>query len=355
MVKAEIIPEGKKENSLEKSIDKNKELSAYLELEQEEESSIKVEPLSCFLYYIIEGKSLRNFIPDYELYLINESFYENLNKSHDSLFILAKISCHEHNYSKALDCINKAITLSPKNDAYKLWKTVILLKVAKDSRINRKKVAFSCCGPREENTKKTFTKKVVKRLHNLSYCIETFWGLIEVSLSGVLKENKDIEPARYYSTKIKEIDSYYGYLAWAYIYLKEKKKEAIKILTSIINAYPKRPESYYLAINYYFREKLYEDAKEVSAEAFIKVVDPEYSSYIVLFSLKLARAYFYTGSLNNCLELLHKKYFEYPKYTVFLYNFAKYCVLSEDYFSEKSSLTVLSSHIRHLLSMILLL
>lgn len=68
-----------------------------------------------------------------------------------------------------------------------------------------------------------------------------------LSLTGSLKLQTEIEMPHFFATKIKQIDTYYGYLAYSKIFLSENDIErAIKVLGELICNNPTRPEAYIL-------------------------------------------------------------------------------------------------------------
>lgn len=302
--------------------------------DNENDEIFKLEAFSCFLWFIVKGKSLKNMIPDFEFIKYeNESveIIKNASNHPDMLLELARLKCHQQNYPKAIEYLNKALILSKGDTKYKLWKTVIGVKMTNDLPKTEEKSSFLCCDSRGKTTKVDYLKRIIVKLYSLPESVESLWGLLEVSLMKAVEEGVDIEPAGYYARKIKDIDAYYGYLAWAYLFYKENRIEAVDVLIGMTREYPNRPECYYLAWEYFYRNKNFEKAKDVALEAFLRVTDAENTHYYILFCLKLAKAYYYTGDFNNCIELLHKKYLEHPNYTVFLYAFSKYCVMSEDF------------------------
>lgn len=69
--------------------------------------------------------------------------------------------------------------------------------------------------------------------------------MMEISLGKQLESGIEIEVPQYYASNIKELDTYYGYLAWTMIFFKENQEErAMKILREIIRSNPERPEAY---------------------------------------------------------------------------------------------------------------
>ena len=293
----------------------------------------KIDPNSPILLFIVEGKSLQNIISDYDRSQYESNFIshqKSCSETHDLSFSMGRIRCHEQNFVQALENFNRALELSPHNLHYQLWRSMISLKVSAEVLDHSQATKGTCCTSRSKPSRHKHIKKIAWTLNTLPKSVEALWALTEICLMNVLKTGVEIEDRRYYACKIKELDSYYGYLAWAQIALKENDQIAIRILLEIIQVYPNRPEGYYLAWNYYFNNKHYEKCKEIAAESFLKVTDSDSTHYYIIFCLRLAKSYFYIGDLQNCIELLHKKFLEHPTYTVFMFYFAKYCVKAED-------------------------
>ena len=294
----------------------------------------KLDPLSCFLLFIIKGKSLKNIIPDYEFSISEEKLQQNIEndqKDPELYFNIGRLMCHKQNYPRAIEFFNKAISLSKDNVQYKLWKTVVSIDTYKTIPADTQKNQVFCCLARERSPKLKFLTNLINTFSAYPSQIEALWALMEISLRKIVEAEQYIESPRYYASVMKELDKYYGYLSWSYISLNENRPEGIEILLDIINTYPNRPEAYYLAWDYYYKIKKYERSKDIATEAFLKLTDIESNYYYILFSIRIAKSYYYTGEFNNCVELLHKKYLEHPEYPVFLYKFAKYYVVSEDF------------------------
>lgn len=276
---------------------------------------------------------MKNIRPDIEFYKHERNIEKNkgLNtQDHEELFNTAKLRCYQENYAEALEYLDKAIRLSP-NPNYKVWKETFTVKAWREVPANNsEKKPGLCCDSRDKPSKTIYLLKIVKKLQRLPETIESLWALMEISTTQALKIGFEIEEARHYASKIKDIDNYYGYLAWVYIYMKEKKPY-IDILLEIIARYPKMPEVYYLAWNYYYKNKEHKKCKEIAAKAFLRVTDSDYADYSILIYIQLSKSHYNSGNFPNCIELLYTKYIENPTYTVFLYYFCKYCVMSEEF------------------------
>lgn len=66
-----------------------------------------------------------------------------------------------------------------------------------------------------------------------------------------------------YATRIKKFEEYFGYIAWAVIYLKGKGgREALgtRVLEELMDKYPNKPEAYLVLWSYYYENKNYDKA-----------------------------------------------------------------------------------------------
>lgn len=155
---------------------------------------------------------------------------------------------------------------------------------------------------------------------------------MELALKEILIIKEDIEPPQYYAVKIKDLDSYYGYLAWAEIYFKQRNQwdKAIAVLKELVRIEPSRPEAYIRLWLWHYRSmKTYEPAEDIIEQAFIKATDNETPTYRVLIYLMYAKTLFKRTKIRNALELLQRQYLEHPMYPIFLYHYGKMCAKSE--------------------------
>mmetsp|Transcript_4459 Transcript_4459/g.4299 ORF Transcript_4459/g.4299 Transcript_4459/m.4299 type:complete len:603 (+) Transcript_4459:650-2458(+) len=153
-----------------------------------------------------------------------------------------------------------------------------------------------------------------------------------MAMDSGLKHSVDIELPQYYASHIKEIDTYYGYLAWSKFFLKNKEtNKALLILQELIKKNQDRPEAYVILWEYtYYTTKDYELCEGISAEAFLRIIDYDYHQYYIYFCFRYAKSYFRNKKLNNCLGLLLQKYTEHPTYTSFLYHYGRLSSKSGD-------------------------
>ena len=76
---------------------------------------VKLEPASCFMWFLIKRKSIGDVLPDYELSYCKKIFKEMINKQpscHEALFGLAKLLFHDKKHMKSLNYLEKAIKIT---------------------------------------------------------------------------------------------------------------------------------------------------------------------------------------------------------------------------------------------------
>ena len=163
-----------------------------------------------------------------------------------------------------------------------------------------------------------------------------------------LKSCAELEPPQYFATKIKELDNYFGYLAWVeVIFSRNEWKIGIDILLELIRIYGGRPEAYLkLWEHYYYTVKDYERAEDAAAEAILKVTSNDYHQYYILLSIFLSKALFKLKKIRECLDFLQRKFIENPTYPVFLYHYGRFCTKCEDYLFNGSAIGALNECIR---------
>ena len=72
---------------------------------EEDLSLQKIDPNSCILLFIVQGKTLQNIISDYDLSQYEDNFSKKLKScsdTHDLYFSMGRIRCHQHNFTEAL-------------------------------------------------------------------------------------------------------------------------------------------------------------------------------------------------------------------------------------------------------------
>ncbi|CAG9330030.1 unnamed protein product [Blepharisma stoltei] len=291
------------------------------------------EPGSCFSWFVIKGKCIRDIIPDYELFHCR-AIFNNLLKSnqacYEAIFGLAKLLAHESKYDESIQLVKDALKLKPNDQLFQTWYAFLQMKNARKTKSEalKNKALFESL------------------LRNYPNEIELLWGLMELSLSGLLAHRVEIEVPQHYATKIKDIDNYYGYLAWSAIFSSEgKEQKSLDIIKELARLNPTKPEAHLFLWDYYYHKiQDYSAAEDVSTEAFLKIT--EYECYNVLSCIKYAKSLFKNGKYRNCFELLQQKFLEHPTYTVFLYQYGKLCTKSEDYSFNGSAIGALQECLR---------
>mmetsp|Transcript_19037 Transcript_19037/g.19030 ORF Transcript_19037/g.19030 Transcript_19037/m.19030 type:complete len:329 (-) Transcript_19037:1005-1991(-) len=166
-----------------------------------------------------------------------------------------------------------------------------------------------------------------------SKTIEVYWTLMKLALSGILNVGTEIESAEHYAVRIKEIDDYYGFLAWSEISLAKQSSRSIErgenILKEMINLAPERPEAYIMLWSYYYNKKEYENALAICEIGFLKLTNIS-CDYSVLISLKYAKSLFKQGKFSSCFDLLQMEYSKFPLFMIFVYEYGKLCVKTQD-------------------------
>ncbi|CAG9331649.1 unnamed protein product [Blepharisma stoltei] len=289
---------------------------------------------SCFMCYIVKNKSLHDLIPDYELSTCKQVFEEMLQKlpqSNEANFGLGRVLAYEEKYEESIKHLRVALRNKPKDVLFLTWYQFVQWKLAgnRHDLLNLKEAMVTVL---RENKKQ----------------IEILWGLMEISLSKQLECGSEIEVPQYYASNIKEIDTYYGYLAWSTLFLKQDQEEkGLDILQELIKSNPDIPEAYIvLWEHYYYKQHEYLKSEDLAAEAFLRITDYENHQYYILFCIIYAKSYAQNGKLPNCLELLMQKFNEHPTYTVFLYHYGRICAKSADPSYRGSAIAALEESLR---------
>ena len=296
-------------------------------------SEEKEEKFPIIDFYLLKGSDIKNFISDKVFNDLDLKLIETDIETWTDLDLLeaGKLMCYRKNYSMALEFLKKARVLNPNYLPHKLWKLLVSVIISQSMREKVDQGSGCCCASRNEVGPKQLLMKYVKILHKLQNSLEALWILLMISLGNTLKESVDIEPSRFYATKIKDLDEFYGFIAWSMIYIEEKEENASLLLIELMTRYSRRPEPYYLGWVYFRDVKDYEKCLEIASEAFLKITYDDFEGFYIIFCLKLAKSYYMTGKFTNSIELLYKKYLEHPEYPVFLFYLGKFCVITEDF------------------------
>ena len=123
--------------------------------------------------------------------------------------------------------------------------------------------------------------------------IMTFWVLLVLTLE--LKyvcpelKVKPVNMPQAYSSEIKKIDEYLGYISWAetYIYTKVQTKidDAKDVLWELIAKDENRPEAYLKLSTIYIREKKVDKCLDLCERLFLDGNEFDANEYMYLFEL----------------------------------------------------------------------
>lgn len=285
-------------------------------IEQSQNKS-KLEPTSCLMLYIVSAKASRDIIPDYEIRQSFKAFNNLLSKvgdCHEAHFGLGKLYSHLGKMDKAINHLKDATRLNIKDEAYKLWYALVQSK--------------SFCTTKGE----ALTCKMLLLAGNKGRAkIETLWGFLYLSFTKLLDSAKDIELPQFYATRIKDIDIYYGYLAWSEIFFREgQTKKADDILKALTEIYPERPEAYFKLWESFYKNRLFDGAEAVAQKGFSKISNTENSFYNIILCIAYSKTLFKQNKFRECFQVLQKHYLENPIYSVLLYKYGKFCIKSLD-------------------------
>lgn len=174
--------------------------------------------------------------------------------------------------------------------------------------------------------------------------VESYWGLLEMSLKGL----GEVDKPEFYATQIKMLDEYYGYLAWAEVFLRKNDSGHFLNLTNeLIKRFGLRPEAYVKQWQHaYYTIKDYSMAEDVANEAMLRINPNSSFQYYILFSIYKSKVYFRQKRYKECLGFIQKKFVEHPTYPVFLYQFGKFSTKSEDFRYNGAALSALQESLR---------
>jgi tetratricopeptide (TPR) repeat protein len=318
-----------------------KQLAKYRELREYELNSpsqiyCKPDPLSSIIFFLLRKKDLQTLLPDYELYSCKQQF--SSLSCHESYFGLARLLSLEGKFSQAIEVLESAIELYD-DLVYKIWYNVLTAIVTDKQKSDKDNNTvsifnkFLCChSSRKPNI-------LIEELDALPDGIEKWWCYMELSFKGLA----DLETPQYFAAKIKEIDSYYGYLAWNEVLFKRNELDnGLNILKELIRNHGNRPEAYIkLWTHYYYTQKNYEKAEDTVSEAILKVTSHEYHHFYILISLFLAKTQFKLKKTRECLDFLKRKFIENPTYPVYLYHYGRLSTKSKEFVFNGSAIGAL--------------
>ena len=125
--------------------------------------------------------------------------------------------------------------------------------------------------------------------------IMIFWALLVLTLQ--LKhvypqfkiKAKNVPEA--YSSEIKKIDGYLGYVSWTEIYIYTKVKTSIDdakdLLWELIAKYPNRPEAYCKLWTIYIKEKKIDKCLDICERLFLDGSEFDDNEYMYIFTTLL--------------------------------------------------------------------
>ena len=307
------------ENSYRK-YKKPKYYSAY----EEDKSGLKLDSGSSFILLILRRKHYRDVAPDVELARYKEVCYEMISKlsnCHEAHFGLAKLLTYEGNYEQAEQHLNIALSEDKTSEIYNMW-----LGVLKSLSLNSKAKALASRRFCESNIYLALARKNLRK-------VELLWSLMNISLLDYLIIGQEIESPQHYASRIKEIDNFYGYLAWSEVLMRSEtsanKDRSEAVLQELIQVYPSRPESYIKLWYHYYASKSYSLSLSVAEAAFLKLAESA-GEYTVIINLNYARSLFKMEKFRSCFELLQMMYTQYSQYSVYLYHYGRLCLKSKD-------------------------
>lgn len=136
---------------------------------------------------------------------------------------------------------------------------------------------------------------------------------------------RDLEQPQVTAARIREIDDYYGYLAWSEVFFHENLVEkGVHVLQELIKSFPTRPEAYFTLWKHYETKKMHKESFQLATECFMRVT--EYPEYSVISAINLVKSNVYLQQIPRALELLQQKHMEKPMFSVYLYQYGKICI-----------------------------
>ena len=310
---------------LENSYRKYKRPRYYINNQVEEEkTSAKLDSGSSFILFILKKKHFMDVVPDIELAKYKEvccDMISKLSNCHEAHFGLAQILAHEGIYEQAEQHLNIALSEEKNSEIYNMW-----LAVIKSLNLDNKQKAITAKRLCE-------CKRYIALIRRNYTKIELYWALMNISLYDYLIINQEIECPQHYASKIKEIDDFYGYLAWSEVYIRSQahsnQEKSENILKELIKLYPSRPEAYIKLWYYYYSSESYGLSLSVSESAFLKLAQSS-GEYTVIINLNYARSLFKMKKYRSSFELLQMMYTQYSQYSIYLYHYGRLCLKSKD-------------------------
>lgn len=288
---------------------------------------------------MIPDNHLKYLVPDFEKAYCRESFQSNL--CHESMYGLGRLWSLEGKFYTALEYMKRANNMS-NDELYKLWLALIKVKIGKDIEsepvnLNFFQRLWCCSSIRKRNG--TF-----EDLEMLRPSIESYWGMLEISLKGF----SELEKPEFYASRIKEKNEYYGYLAWAEIYYRRNDHQNFNhLISELINKLGKKPEAYIKQWKFaYYTMKDYTFAEDIVTEAMLKINSETNFQYYIIFCIYASKVYFKQQRYKECFGFLQRKFVEHPTYPVLLFQFGKLSIKSEDFRYNGAAIAALKESIR---------
>ncbi|CAG9333882.1 unnamed protein product [Blepharisma stoltei] len=293
-------------------------LRASIKLDQKRDYFKKAknsDTVSCFKWHILTGKELRDLISDYEIKSCLKAFNALLLKApdcHEALFGLGKLLANMGKLDQALDYFKRASRINHSDEIYNICHSITHAKLYNQTK-------------GEIMTSKSLLERC---LQYETRQIDTIWAIMQLSVSSLVDSSMSFEDAEYYASWIKQRHSYYGYLAWSEVFIaKKEERKGVEILKALIEIYPDKPEAYLKLINFYYKNRRYENAAEIVVQAMKTISGME---YYVIFAIKHAKILYHLGKTHESLKWLQKKYEIFPKHIAYLYQYGRICVKSVD-------------------------
>ena len=288
------------------------------------ETQGKFDLLSPLIMFIVKSSHLHAMIPDHEIFACKEIFVNSA--CHESNFGLARLLAYQGQFEAAVEYLKLALD-GFNDELYREWLNSLSVKLCKGNESEAVGTRgllnnWLCYGAVRSKNKVCEVDLGVRT-------VENFWTLMELSF----KSSEELEVPEFYATKVREVDKYFGYLAWSEVFFyRNEWQKGLDILKQLILSHSKRPEAYIkMWYHYFYNVKDYEQAECVISEAFLMISSHDYHEYYILFTYFSSKTLFKLKRTLEYLSTLQKKFIENPTYPIFLFLYGKFCVKSEDY------------------------
>ncbi|CDW82188.1 ras-2 protein [Stylonychia lemnae] len=309
--------------------------------------------MELILLSFIDGYKMHSLtISDYEVSKSQMIFHKMLElqpKCHEAYFGIAKNYFYIRDFDRAKE--NFQLAIKYKKDAvYMIW--LGFNNLYRSLEHNQQVQNQELTDQEKQQCVFDMNKSLVDSFNYLSRCSKNkdegffaCFGILRVIIES-LKMNQPIRNAKepeIYANRIKEYDTYYGYLAWSliYMYIKEDKEQlGIDVLKDLIDENPSRPEAYVILWNYCNQQgNQLVNSLDLAERLFLFAVDyicyqekQELITYDcnnrLLITEIYAKTLFMSKDYNKLFTLLQLEYSKAPHYTCLLYLYGKYVVQS---------------------------